>query len=141
MSTYKARFWREGDDWEVELVGDENVHTFASTLGRARRYIREAAAAMYDLEVDQVAIEEQVELPGDLGHRVDVVLHRRAEMERTVEQVGEQTADVVGDLLRSGLSVRDTGDLLHLSAARVHQLHNLEARALPLAGPRKVERP
>jgi hypothetical protein len=122
VNTHKARYWRESDVWEVELVDDERVHTFASTLGRARRYIREATAAMYDLDVDQVDIDDVIELPGRLRRRVDRVIHRRAELDRTASQVAEETAEVVGDLIRSGVSVRDAADIVHLSSARVHQL-------------------
>jgi hypothetical protein len=122
MNTYEARYWREGDNWEVELVDDGRVHTFASTLGRARRYIREATAAMYDLDVDRVSIDDVVELPDDLGQRVELVLAERATLEQATVRVGEETRQVVADLIRAGLSVRDAGDLVHLSPQRVSQL-------------------
>lgn len=122
MSTYKARYWREGDSWEVELVDDTRVHTFASTLGRARRYIREAAAAMYDIDLEHVQIEDHVELPDNLGDRVDELLVARAEVDQAAAQVGEATGRMIADLIDAGLSVRDIGDLVHLSPQRVSQI-------------------
>jgi hypothetical protein len=61
MTSYKARFWREGDVWEVDLVDEPRVHTFAVTLGRAGRYIREGTAAWYDVPLDDVQLVERVD--------------------------------------------------------------------------------
>lgn len=128
MKAYKARYWREDDSWEVELVDDPRVHTFASTLGRARRYIREATAAMYDLDVDQVTIKDDIELPDRLGDRVSDLLARRAELDRATAAAGEATARLVSDLIEAGLSVRDAGDLVHLSPQRVSQIARRRAQ-------------
>jgi hypothetical protein len=122
VKTFAAHYWREDDRWEAVLVDDESVHIFASTLGRARRYIREAAAETYGLDVDQVAIEDYVELPGGLGDEVLVLLGRRAEVEQAATEVAEQTRNVISGLLRAGLSLRDAGGLVKLSRQRVHQL-------------------
>lgn len=122
MNTYKARYWREGDTWEVELVDDARVHTFASTLGRARRHIREATAAMYDLDLEQVQIEDHVELPDDLGDRVGELLVARADVDLAAARVSEATGRMIAALIDAGLSVRDVGDLVHLSPQRVSQI-------------------
>jgi hypothetical protein len=128
VKTFAARYWREDDQWEVELVDDENVHTFASTLGRARRYIREATAAMYDLDTDQIDIEDHIELPGGLSDEVGVLLDHRAALEITARKVAEETSGLVVRILDSGVSVRDAGEIVHLSAQRVHQLAHKNPR-------------
>lgn len=122
MTSFPARYWREGGVWEVELYDEPGVHTFASTLGRARRYIREATALWFDVPVDQVAIDDVVELPGGLAGRVDLLLRHRAELDRVVVEVGFETTAVVAELIRAGLSVRDAGEVVHLSPQRVSQL-------------------
>jgi hypothetical protein len=128
VKTFAARYWREDDHWEVELVDDENVHTFASTLGRARRYIREATAAMYDLGTDQIDIEDHIELPGGLSDEVGVLLDHRAALEITAREVAEETSGLVVRILNSGVSVRDAGEIVHLSAQRVNQLAHRNPR-------------
>jgi hypothetical protein len=122
VPSFAARYWREDDHWEVELVDDENVHTFASTLGRARRCIREATTAISDLDTDEIDIEDCIELPGGLSDEVGVLLDHCAALEITAREVAEETSGLVVRILDSGVSVRDAGEIVQLSAQRVHQL-------------------
>jgi predicted RNase H-like HicB family nuclease len=126
MMTSKATYWREGDVWEVELVDEPAVHTFASTLGRARRYIREAAALWYELPVEYIDIEDHIQLPGDLEQRARTVQRSRHIAEEKTAEASEQTQRLIADLLSTGISVRDAAVIVDLSPQRVHQLAKAE---------------
>jgi predicted RNase H-like HicB family nuclease len=122
MTTYAAHYWREGDTWEAELVDEPRVHTFGVTLGRARRYIREATAAWYDEPVDRVEIEDRVDLPGTLAEDVRKTMESRAEAERARAALDEELREAIIDLLDAGLSTSDVGEYVNLSSQRVSQL-------------------
>ena len=111
-----------GAAWIVELVEEPRCHTFGRTLRAAQRNIREAAAAWYEVEPSQVAVDDDVRLPAPASRALGRSRALR-DRERTAhDQARAATAAAVAALRDVGLSERDTGTLLGLSHQRVHQL-------------------
>jgi predicted RNase H-like HicB family nuclease len=111
-----------GAAWIVELAEEPRCHTFGRTLRAARRNIREAAAAWYELEPSQVEVHDDVRLPAPASRALGRSRTLRDREREAHEQARAATAAAVAALRDVGLSERDTGTLLGLSHQRVHQL-------------------
>jgi predicted RNase H-like HicB family nuclease len=111
-----------GAAWIVELAEEPRCHTFGRTLRAARRNIREAAAAWYEVDPSQVEVHDDVRLPPPASRALDRSRTLRDREHKAHEQARAATAAAVAALRDVGLSERDTGTLLGLSHQRVHQL-------------------
>ena len=127
---YTATFRFDGRGWICQFA-DPDIATFGRTLAAAR--VHAASLLAVHLEVDDltaagVAIAEEVRLPAGVEVEVDSLRRRRAEAEDLREQVAVATREAAAKLRAAGLSTRDVGDLVGVSAARIGQLEHPEPR-------------
>jgi predicted RNase H-like HicB family nuclease len=108
--------------WIVELAEEPRCRTLGRTLRAARRNLREAAAAWYEVEPSQVEVHDDVRLPAPASRALGRSRTLRDREREAHEQARAATAAAVAALRDAGLSERDTGTLLGLSHQRVHQL-------------------
>ncbi len=126
MRTYTANYEHDGRAWVVRF-GEPDISTFGRSLRAAKRYAREALAAY--LEVDDlvsagVDVVDRVSLPTAAGTEVDRLLKMRAQAEAIRAEVAAETRRAARALRNSGLSTRDTGEILGVSSARVAQIEH-----------------
>ena len=124
MTTYDARYEHDGRAWVVQFR-DPDIATFGRSLRSAKAYAREALAA--HLEVDDLAaaginVIDHVSLPPAAGAEVDRLGTMRREAESLRRELVSETRRAAKRLRAAGLSVRDVGEILGISAARVAQL-------------------
>lgn len=123
-TTYTAVFERGHDDfWEVELVEEPRVHTFARTLTKARAHIREATAVWFDVDEGAFELVEDVRLPKAVKAKVAKARAGRERAQAANEAALSASREAAEVLVRSShLSNRDAAELLGLSHQRVQQL-------------------
>jgi predicted RNase H-like HicB family nuclease len=108
--------------WIVALAEERRCHTFGRTLRAARRNIREAAAAWYEVGLDEVEVSDDVRLPDPASEALTRSRSLRARERALRDEARAATIDAVEALARAGLSERDQATLLGISHQRVHQL-------------------
>ncbi len=121
MKTITARFTREDPDWVVELADEPRVHSFGRTLARARAMILDAAAIWYEIDVKELELVGIYEV-GAATPNVDGALRARRAAAEADQIASAATQRTVGELVDSGLSLRDIADMFEISHQRVHQL-------------------
>ena len=124
---YTAQFHREEGWWIVRIVERKGVHSNGRTLEEAKRRVREALSLDIGDAAFKVEIEERIRLPSKASRKLAEyrTAKRRAQAELTKATAATQAA--VRELKDAGLSVRDAGNLLGLTGARVSQLLNAAA--------------
>ncbi len=118
-------FERGADGWWTAQVREEpGAITQGRSLKQARTRIREALAALWndDERAARVMLRDQVQLSPALQKALTRAIVAREKLELDVQAANESTRAAVKKLAGEGMSVRDVGDLLKLSPARVHQL-------------------
>jgi predicted RNase H-like HicB family nuclease len=121
MKTITARFTREAPDWVVELVEEPRVHSFGRTLEKAQRMILDAAALWYDVDVRELHLVPIYEV-GAPTSNIEWTLDARRAAAKAELIANAATQRTVGELIDSGLSLRDVATMFGLSHQRVHQL-------------------
>jgi predicted RNase H-like HicB family nuclease len=124
---YHARYEIDPDGvWLASVVEIPQVHTYGSTLGKAREYLIDALALWLDVSIENLR-PEIVHGPALLPTQVQLVVDEA----RSARVIAETTAKFSNELLTQAafalvneahLSRRDAGDLLDLSHQRVQQL-------------------
>lgn len=123
----------ESGAWNARLVAIPGVLTHARSIAQARRYIREALALWLDDETAAAKAEliDDVRLEtiggGSVASLLNKVRKERRDLEAMRASVTKNTEHAAKRLAKTGLSVRDVGELLGLSHQRVQQL--LEAKS------------
>ena len=131
MQTYVAKYEYDGRTWVVRFE-EPDISTFGRSLRAAKRYAREALAA--HLEVDDlvnagVDVADRVSLPAAAGTEVERLARMRAQADALRAEVATETRRAARALRKSGLSTRDAGEVLGISAARVAQIEREPATA------------
>lgn len=127
---YRATLSLTDGVWVAEAVLPATADGFRAvaisdghTLKKARARIREAIAVSLEVAEDSFDVEEDVRIRDqDAARTVKRALDLRTRAEEASAASACATANAVSSLLSSGLSVRDAGDLLQLSGARVAQI-------------------
>ena len=124
MRTYVAEYEYDGRAWVVQFH-DPDISTFGRTLRSAKRYARELLGAY--LELDDLAdagveVVDEISLPV----KVEVGVDRLGAMRR---DIAAETRRATQQLRGAGLSTRDVGEILGVSAARVAQIERETAGA------------
>jgi hypothetical protein len=123
VTRYHATYQFDGRAWICQFV-DPDIATFGRTLAAARAHARSLLAVYLevgDLEAADVEIDDQVRLPDGVDVKIEELLRQRAESEKLRHEVVEATRRAAATLRAAGLSTRDVGDLIGVSAARVGQ--------------------
>jgi DNA-directed RNA polymerase specialized sigma subunit len=131
MRTYIASYEHDGRAWVVRFY-DPDISTFGRSLRAAKRYARELLATY--LEVDNLAdagveVVDRLSLPDAAGTELERLAQKRAQAEAVRAEVAAETRRAARALRKSGLSTRDTGEILGVSSARVAQIEHETAPA------------
>ncbi|MGI8868126.1 MAG: antitoxin HicB [Mycobacteriales bacterium] len=120
MGTYTVRAIPWGRGWELHVKG-VGV-TQVRVLEKAEQQVRDLIATVND--VDKVADEIVItpDIGDDLDREIEDVrrMHERVQSEQ--RDVAARSRALVRRLRDRGLSVSDTGTLLHVSRGRISQL-------------------
>jgi predicted RNase H-like HicB family nuclease len=132
---YPVTYSHDGTWWVAEVTdGLDGVVTQGRMIESARTRLREAIQAALDLDAPYDGeLVEKFAVPARLDARLGKLREGRKVLNEHEQRIRALTRSVVGELLGSGLSVRDVGELAGISHARVQQLAQ-EARAGVAAG-------
>lgn len=122
---YTACYTLEDGNWLVELAEVPQVHTFGSTLAKARANIRDALGLWLQADdPERIDIAERfLDLPADLVDVVTEANGSRTQARALSLRAQDLTAQAARSLVRElGMSTRDAAELLHVSHQRIHQL-------------------
>jgi len=125
-ATYRVVVTREDSAWLADVPDLEGAHTFARSLARLDRSVREMIELAADLPDDTVGglrLDYRFQT-GDAA--VDDVAGEvralRAKADELATTASRRTAEAARQLVEHGLSVRDTAIALGISPQRVSQL-------------------
>ena len=117
-----VRYARDEADWWVATAKGTAAQTQGRTIDQAQERIREALAALLDVEPEQLVIKDEIRLPSTARKVLVAAKKASARALAEAERAEHATRDAARALVRSGLSLRDAGTLLGVSRQRVHQI-------------------
>lgn len=125
MKTYDVDAIWDGKWWVLIAEGVDGRGAIASQARRldlADAAIREAVSLTLEIDEDAFGIHLRPSVPADPDTLTTIDLRRRlAELEREAQAA---TPAAVADLRSLGLTTRDVGTLLGVSAPRISQIEN-----------------
>jgi len=118
-----ARFERDGGGWWIATVAGLAAQTQGRTLEQATERLKEAVAALLDIETDAVVFETtSVVLPRLVDNALKRALEATMALRKQENEAEKATTLAAMKLTEEGLSLRDAGQLLGLSRQRIHQI-------------------
>jgi predicted RNase H-like HicB family nuclease len=127
---YVAVAERTGQWWAVSVPEVPGVFTQARRLegpSGVEAMVRDALAVMLEVPGDQIEVEVRPQLPEDLAEAAARVRQARVDAEARTAAATEAAADLARRLTAAGMSVRDAGVVMGVSAQRISQLvHRLD---------------
>jgi predicted RNase H-like HicB family nuclease len=127
---YVVRYERDEAAWWVATVKGVPAQSQGRTIEQARERVREALAALLDVEPAEIEITDDVRLGATERKRLVAARRAAARAESEASRAEQATRVAARALVKTGLSLRDAGTLLGVSRQRVHQI-------LAAAEPRK----
>jgi len=127
MTTYHVHVTREGEHWLADVPDLPGTQTYASNLKALDGYVREAIALMEDLPdetMDSLDLDYGYDIADEAVVQANKLRVERQELAEREDRLLAAMSEVVGKLLDSGYSVRDTGLLLGVGHQRVSQLRS-----------------
>jgi predicted RNase H-like HicB family nuclease len=125
QKTFVARFELDEDGyWAVvaDLGGGKSAISDGQTLPKARRRIRQAIALALDVTEESFSLRDELALPRKAMTTLERYQEVKEQLRKDELEALKATKVAVQALSALGLSVRDAGDLLGLTGARVHQV-------------------
>ena len=119
---YTAQFHREDGWWIVRILEAKGVHSNGRTLEEAKRRVREALSLDIGDDAFSVEITDKIKLPTKASRQLAKCRTARKRAQAELGKATAATREAARALKESGLSVRDSGNLLGLTGARVSQL-------------------
>lgn len=120
MSTHTARAVREGRWWVVHVDG-VGVTQGRSTA-EAQRMAADLVAVMTDVPEDEIDVEVEFVLAGELGDEVEAARAQARAADQAQRKAAQQVRDVVRHILAAGMSKQDAARILRVSPQRISQL-------------------
>ena len=120
VKTYSAMARRERQWWVVEVEGVGTTQARSTT--EAHRMAADLVAVVDCVEIEDIRVEIEYELPGALG---DEVRRARAETraaELATRNAAEKIRQVVARIVMNGMSQQDAARIIGVSAQRINQL-------------------
>lgn len=114
---------RAGEWWAIEVPDIAGgLHTQARRLDQVAAAVADAVALVADIPRDSIQVDISTKLPPGDAELIDAV--RAASQEATIatERASRLSRQAVEQLRSQGMTVRDVGGLLGVSAQRVSQL-------------------
>lgn len=122
--SYRVVFERDGDGWHVTIPTIQGCHTWGRSIREARKNIREALACCVDVFGSEAAADEaakNAELVESFPASLLAVVKRHQRAQETAARARELTVETARRLTET-VSLRDTGELLGMSAEGVRKL-------------------
>lgn len=121
--SYTVIVTREGDEWLADVPELKGASTYASTLRKLIDNVREVVILAADLDDDaHVDLDLQLDVNDPVVQRASRTRSRRRAAERELAELRAETSSQVAALLREGYSVRDTAEIVGITAGRVSQI-------------------
>lgn len=123
--SYTVVYRRDADGlWTaaIDLGARTGCQTQGRTISQARTRIREALGLYIGDAAKTATLHDDVQLPAPLAKAVDRHREARERAEAEASRAAESTRKAVQSLTDTGMSLRDAGELLGLSHARVKQI-------------------
>ncbi|HVA60586.1 MAG TPA: HicB family toxin-antitoxin system [Mycobacteriales bacterium] len=118
--TYRANVERDGRFWLVRVP--EVGVTQARHLREVELMARDLIALVTDTEPSTFNLDVEVQMPAAAKRRLDRAVRLRNQAKDTQAQAAEELRAAAQELAKSGMTVRDIGQLLGVSYQRAHQL-------------------
>lgn len=123
MTTYTVSATRSGAWWAINAaIPQASVHTQSRRLDRVEEAAREAIALALDVPSDSFDVDVEVHLPQEVDDFVHAVNDMTALTDALQSLSLQLRRQVAAQLQALGYSVRDSGQLLGVSAQRISQL-------------------
>jgi hypothetical protein len=123
MMRVTATATRAGQWWAIEVQDVAGgLHTQARRLDQVASVVADAVALVADVPPDSIEVDVSTKLPQRDAELIDAA--RAASQEATIaaERASRLSRQAVEQLRSQGMTVRDVGGLLGVSAQRVSQL-------------------
>ena len=124
---YLVRYERDENGWWVATVARISAQTQGRTIEQTQERIREALAALLDVEPEGLQLEHDIRLPAPARKMLGAAKKASTRAATEAERAEHVTRDAARTLVKCGMSLRDAGTLLGVSRQRVHQI--LETKA------------
>ncbi len=126
MTTYKARTYRSGDWWAVEITEGLPADTLGVTqvrrLTNAEQAARDVIADLLDVGADTIDVDLQLDIPVAVK-KAQLQLERlEADLETARQAQKRARRELAAAAIDEGLTMREAGLLLGVSHQRVKQL-------------------
>lgn len=123
MKRYKVNVTRDGRWWMID-VPEIGQLTQARRVDEIDDMARSLIAVSTDTPLTEVAVDLRISVAdlGDVAARGRAIAAHRCAALRAVEEAQRESAQYALGLIRSGVTVRDAGALLGMSAQRVSQI-------------------
>jgi hypothetical protein len=123
VNSYTAACHRSGRWWAIEIPEvPQGAYTQARRLGDVEHMARDLLSLMFEVPEDSFRVVVKPVLGPELDELVRRARQTRARAEDAARASADANAAVVTALLRLGLSMRETGQILGLSHQRVAQI-------------------
>jgi len=108
--------------WEAHVAEEPRIHTFGRSISAALDHLRDATALWYEIDVDEVELLPDPQIPAVYRKYVRLAAEHRQRLGEAELLANKATRTAVVGLSKHGLSRRDIGALLGISHQRVQQL-------------------
>ncbi|MGH3425092.1 MAG: sigma factor-like helix-turn-helix DNA-binding protein [Nocardioidaceae bacterium] len=117
-----ARATRSGGWWAVEVPEINGVFTQARRLGLIPCMVADAVSVMENVPAEQVEVEVVPVLADCEREKVESAKRLARAAQEAEERAALASREIVVELRDQGLTVRDVGTVMGVSASRVSQL-------------------
>ncbi|MDR0627440.1 MAG: hypothetical protein LBG11_09345 [Bifidobacteriaceae bacterium] len=118
---YQARARKDGRLWLVEIP-ELDITGQARWLREVEEVAREVAALVLDVDLGEVGVDVEVELPADLEAAWAVARSKMAAARQAQADAARQSRQVVAALRAAGYTYAEAGAALGLSPQRVQKI-------------------
>ncbi|HUZ10735.1 MAG TPA: hypothetical protein VMU76_11285 [Acidimicrobiales bacterium] len=122
---YTARATRSGKWWAITVDGLRGAHSQAKRLDQVENNAREVISLLTDSDPDSFTVEVVQEMPAEWSKIIAEFMALSNQATEMAMRVTQAQRFTVGRLVQEGLTVRDVGELMHLSHQRVAQIAQL----------------
>jgi len=123
MKTFTVRAERSGKWWALEVPEVRGVFSQARRLDQADSMVRDAIAAVLDIDPYSFTVDVQPVLPQDVQALLDAVARAKEVVEKARHEAAALVQQAAVTLTREGgFSMRDAGRVMGVSHQRIAQI-------------------
>lgn len=126
VTTYTATATRGTRSWTVQCDQVPAAISEVTRLDQAADHQREAIAFVLGVAESDVTVTVHASLEAELESEINSVRDLEAQLAQLEHDTRKRRVELITDLQRAGLSLRDVGSVLDISPQRVHQLARMQ---------------